>query len=79
MRARFAPVAEKAEKAKVDCTTRIVAEKEPSQAILEVASDEGCDLIVVGSHGRSGVGALVLGSVTQKLLAHTTIPVLVSR
>jgi nucleotide-binding universal stress UspA family protein len=75
----LAPVAEQAEKARVSCTIRSVTGKEPWQAILDVAREEGCDLIVMGSHGRSGVGALLLGSVTQKALAHATIPVLVSR
>ena len=40
---------------------------------------EGCDLIFMGSHGRSGWGQLLLGSVTNKVLSHTTKPVLVHR
>jgi nucleotide-binding universal stress UspA family protein len=51
----------------------------PYAAILDVANDHGCDLIVVGSHGRSGLSALFLGSTTIKILAHSTIPVLVVR
>jgi len=37
----------------------------------------GCDLIVMASHGRSGIAAVVLGSVTAKVLTHTSIPTLV--
>ena len=47
--------------------------------IVEVASQCGCDLIFIGSHGRSGWGQLLLGSVTNKVLSHTRIPVLVHR
>jgi len=47
--------------------------------IVEVAEQQGCDLIFMGSHGRSGWGQLLLGSVTNKVLSHTTRPVLVHR
>ena len=40
---------------------------------------QGCDLIVMGSHGRGGLSAVVLGSVTNKVLTHTKTPVLVYR
>lgn len=45
--------------------------------ILETCDAEGCDLIVMGSHGRQGVKALILGSVAQKVLTHAKVPVLV--
>lgn len=45
--------------------------------ILETAKAEGCDLIVMGSHGRRGLEALILGSVAQKVLTHATIPVMI--
>jgi nucleotide-binding universal stress UspA family protein len=48
-------------------------------AILQAAKRAGCDLICMGSHGRRGVAALILGSTTYKVLAHSTIPVLVHR
>lgn len=51
----------------------------PWEAIIETAKAKGCDLIVMASHGRSGVSALVLGSETQKVLTHSKIPVLVVR
>ena len=47
--------------------------------IVDVAEQEGCDLIFMGSHGRSGWGQLLLGSVTNKVLSQTTKPVLVHR
>ncbi len=47
------------------------------EGILETAKAEECDLIVMGSHGRKGLEALVLGSVAQKVLTHAKIPVLI--
>ena len=50
-----------------------------AQKIVEVAEQYACDLIFMGSHGRSGWGQLLLGSVTNKVLSHTQKPVLVHR
>ena len=50
-----------------------------AHTITEVAEREHCDLIFMGSHGRSGWGQLLLGSVTNKVLAQTQKPVLVHR
>lgn len=47
------------------------------EGILQTAEAEGCDLIVMGSHGRKGVQALILGSVAQKVLTHAKMPVLI--
>ena len=47
------------------------------EGVIETANAEGCDLIVMASHGRQGVSALVLGSVAQKVLTHTKLPVLI--
>jgi nucleotide-binding universal stress UspA family protein len=49
------------------------------QAIIDAASARRCDLIVIASHGRRGVSAVVLGSETVKVLTHSKIPVLVYR
>jgi nucleotide-binding universal stress UspA family protein len=51
----------------------------PYELIIAAADAHGCDLIFMASHGRSGVSALLLGSETQKVLAHSRIPVLVYR
>ena len=59
--------------------TAVVEHEQLHQGILEAASKFGCDLVVMGSHGRSGMQALLLGSVTSKLLTHSTLPVLVCR
>jgi len=53
--------------------------REPWQAIIRAARSRHCDLIVMASHGRSGLRALALGSETTKVLAHSKIPVLVCR
>lgn len=50
-----------------------------AQKIVDVAEQNNCDLIFMGSHGRSGWGQLLLGSVTNKVLSHTAKPVLVHR
>jgi nucleotide-binding universal stress UspA family protein len=49
----------------------------PWEAIVDHAKVQGCDLIVMASHGRRGVSALLLGSETQKVLTHCAVPVLV--
>ena len=51
----------------------------PYQVIINTAKEQGCDLIFMASHGRSGLGALLLGSETHKVLTHSAIPVLVFR
>ncbi|RAZ91498.1 universal stress protein [Mesorhizobium hawassense] len=56
-----------------------VENKAPAEAILEVAASEGSDLIVMASHGRRGLGRLVLGSQTAEVVSLTRIPVLVVR
>lgn len=70
-------VARSAKIADVPCKTIQVEHDQPYQAIIEAANNHGCDLIVMASHGRSGVSAVLLGSVTNKVLTHTKIPVLV--
>ncbi len=70
-------VADSAKAAGVPCQTVPVEHDQPYQAIITTAKDKGCDLIVMASHGRSGISAVLLGSVTNKVLTHTNIPVLV--
>jgi nucleotide-binding universal stress UspA family protein len=63
----------------LSCDVMYVEHDHPYQAIIDAATNQHCDLIVMASHGRHGISALVLGSVTVKVLTHSTIPVLVYR
>lgn len=61
------------------CHARTVDGVQPWEAIVAHAAEAGCDLLVMGSHGRGGLASLFLGSETQDVLQHTTVPVLVVR
>lgn len=63
----------------VACTTMSLTNDIIYEAIIEAANSSGCDLIFMASHGRRGIGSLLLGSETNKVLTHTTIPVLIYR
>ena len=63
----------------VSCDTVHVEHDHPYQAIIDTAARKSCDLIVMASHGRHGMSAIVLGSETVKVLTHSAIPVLVFR
>jgi len=63
----------------VSCDTMHVEHDQPYLAIIETAVRNSCDLIVMASHGRRGISAIVLGSEALKVLTHSTIPVLVFR
>ena len=56
-----------------------VEDEHPYRAIIDAAESKGCDLIVMASHGRRGIAAIVLGSETVKVLTHSKIPVLIHR
>ena len=58
---------------------RLVEDVAAAKGIVDTAKELGADLIVVGSHGRSGLARLMLGSVATKVVAESTIPVLVTR
>ena len=68
-----------AKAAGVACQTVSVTSDHPHQAILKVAQERGCDLIAMASHGHKGIKGFLLGSETQKVLAHSSLPVLVFR
>lgn len=63
----------------VMCFSAIVTGDSPFEAIIEHAATSNCDLIVMASHGRRGLEGVLLGSETQKVLAHSKIPVMVCR
>ena len=68
-----------AQAAGVACETVQAEHEHPYEAIINTAASRGCDLIVMASHGRHGISAIVLGSETVKVLTHCKIPVLVHR
>lgn len=72
-------VAAAAERAGIVCEVLHVEREHVYEAIIDTATASGCDLIVMASHGRRGVSAVVLGSETVKVLTHSKIPVLVYR
>ena len=72
-------VAAKAAAAGVDCATAHAIAASPWEAILATAKKSKCDAIVMASHGRRGVSAMLLGSETQKVLTHSKLPVIVVR
>ena len=63
----------------VPCDTVVASSDHPYEAITATAERERCDLIVMASHGRRGMRALLLGSETQKVLTHSNVAVLVVR
>lgn len=67
------------EAAGLSAETSVVEAHAAWRGVVETAESSGADLIVMGSHGRSGLEKLVLGSVTQAVLSHTHLPVLVVR
>jgi nucleotide-binding universal stress UspA family protein len=78
--AKYLDVAkEGAAAAGVSCETLHLEHDQPYLAIIETAVRNSCDLIVMASHGRRGISAMVLGSETVKVLTHSAVPVLVVR
>jgi nucleotide-binding universal stress UspA family protein len=57
----------------------VVQHPSPGRALVELAEDEGVDLVILGSHGRSGLSRAFLGSVAERVVRHAPCPVLVVR
>ena len=72
-------VSEAAKKHDQPCTTLYVKDRYPAEGILETAKSQGCDLIVMASHGRRGLSKLLLGSQASKVVTLSPVPVLVCR
>ncbi|MFC5462797.1 universal stress protein [Massilia niabensis] len=72
-------VAAAAAKAGVACETLTSYGDSPAEKIVEAAQRAGCDLVFMASHGRRGLSRLIAGSVTQHVLAYSTVPVMVYR
>lgn len=77
--AALQPLRDACREAGLDCDCVVAEDIHPWSAMLEVARDKACDVVVMASHGRRGVQAVLLGSETQKLLTHCHLPVLVVR
>jgi nucleotide-binding universal stress UspA family protein len=78
-RAHIERVAAAANAAGIPFEGVIAVSPNPYEEIVEAAKKYGCDLIMMASHGRSGLSKLLMGSETQSVLSHTTLPVLVLR
>ena len=72
-------ISDRADTAGVKVEARAVSNFNVADGIVQAATDAGCDLIFIGSHGRSGLSRLLLGSVTAKVLSLATTAVLVYR
>lgn len=76
---QVAAVAKLAKAARVPFATLVATARTPYEGIVDAARKRKCDVIFIASHGRRGLSRLIMGSVTQKVLAHATVPVLVYR
>ena len=76
---RLSALQEAAKAAGLEVETKVTRSFSPYEAIIDTANQSGCDAIFMASHGRRGLSAMLLGSETQKVLTHSTIPVLVYR
>jgi nucleotide-binding universal stress UspA family protein len=76
---RLGRIADAAARSGVPVETVAAKSFSPFEAIIDTAKGKSCDLIIMASHGRRGLNAVLLGSETQKVLTHTSIPVMVYR
>jgi nucleotide-binding universal stress UspA family protein len=75
----FSSIREKASKESLEIETKILVSRDIPETILEESKDGSYDLIIIASHGLSGIKKIILGSVTDDVLKKSTIPVLVSK
>jgi len=78
-RDHLSDIEEAARRVGVACTSQTSVHPSPYLGIIEAAEHGGCDVIFMASHGRRGLGSLLIGSETQRVLTHTKIPVIVYR
>ncbi|SRR5581483_328210 len=71
--------AAKAKAAGISAETLHIPDRRAGEGIIMAAEKTGCDLIVMGSHGRRGVGRLLLGSQAYEVLSHCKVPALIVR
>ncbi len=72
-------VSETAARIGVACETVHIKDQFAAEGIVEEAKTRSCDLIVMGSHGRRGIAKFVLGSQANRVLTHSTVPMLIVR
>ena len=70
-------IADLAKKAGVECEIHTLTGWSPYEGILKCAQDHKCDVVFMASHGRTGLDKMLLGSVAQKVLTHSTLPVVI--
>ena len=75
----LADVKAAAEKLGVRCETLHIPDSRPATGIINAANEHSCDLIVIASHGRRGIGRLILGSQAAEVVAGSKLPVLICR
>jgi nucleotide-binding universal stress UspA family protein len=63
----------------VECNVIHVRDRHPAEGIIAAAKENGCDLIVMASHGRRGFDRMLLGSQANEVLTHTKVPALIVR
>ena len=73
------PLERMAHDAGVACTAVHRVADSASEVIINVTAERGCDVVFMASHGRRGVSALLIGSETNKVLTHSSIPIIVWR
>ena len=78
VRPHLEDVKQLASAAGIPCEAHYAMSDYPADAIVEAVEKYGCDVIVMGSHGRKGVNKLLLGSETEKVLVGTKVPVVVT-
>ena len=76
---RVDAIGKMAKAARVPFTSVVTKTSPPYEGIIAAAKKQKCDVIFMASHGRRGLSALIMGSVTQKVLTHSRIPVVVYR
>lgn len=76
---QVAQVSDAARRAGVECTALTAYGQSPADEIVQAAQGRHCDLVFIASHGRRGLSRLIAGSVTQRVLACSPVPVMVYR
>ncbi len=76
---RVDAIGKMAKAARVPFTSVVTKTSPPYEGIIAAAKKQKCDVIFMASHGRRGLSRLIMGSVTQKVLTHSRIPVVVYR